>query len=286
MYLAAALDRSIAEVAHLVIPGRDIGEKPLTLYTAYLDESGTHKDSPLTVVAGFCGSVANWIAFESQWPALLDKHHLDVVHGKEITNKHGRAAIVADVVAALDEHDLFGIAAIVYEDEYRSVFPKGSKVPVLDTKYGLCFRLCMIKMANVITHRWPGQRISFVLEDGARNRKNALRIFELSKHGLSSFVYPLGNIALAGKKDYGALQAADLLAHSVHQSYLTGLVPHPSHTFLQLSGASTPFVVMYNNPEMMQTIRSRVAIVSRVAKAEKAIRKRLRKKPSSDGQPS
>lgn len=200
-----------------------------------------------------------------------------MVHGKDITNKHARGAIVADVVQMLDRYNLFGVAAITYEHEYRAVFPVGTKVPILDTKYGLCFRQCMIRMSNVIGNRWRGERVSFVLEDGAASKNNALKIFKLSKHGVSGLVYPLGDMAFAGKKEFGALQAADPLAHSVHQTYLSGLVPAPSATFLQLSNANTPFVVFHNHPTMMMTLKSHVAVVAAEVRREKAWRKRAKK---------
>ena len=41
------------------------------LLTAYLDESGTHEASPISVMAGYLGTVDQWHAFEADWTALL-----------------------------------------------------------------------------------------------------------------------------------------------------------------------------------------------------------------------
>src|SRR5271165_2890920 len=155
--------------------------KPLATFTAYLDESGTHEGSSATVVAGYASSVRRWREFEADWPSLLTRHGLSALHTKEINGwrQDRRTALVGDVLQLLGKNALFGTAAIIYEADYREVYPRGERVHFFDTKYGMCFRTCMVKMSKIIRDQWPGQKVSFVLEDGNRNKGNA--------HGSSSF---------------------------------------------------------------------------------------------------
>jgi uncharacterized protein DUF3800 len=252
----------------------------LALFSAYLDESGTHRESPLTVVAGYVGSVRHWEAFEAEWPALLTRHGLDFLHGKDMSGwrEDRRHALVADVINLLEKSAIYGTAAAVYNKDHQRVFPQGVKVPMVDTKYGACFRMCMIKMCNPIREAWPGQRVSFVLEDGAKSKNNAVKIFDLSKvdGSWSKMMFPLGNLAFAGKRDYGALQAADLLAHAVHQSMRAEpSLARGTPTFNQLALSSSPFQIWHISAEMMEVQKSDVRRVYAEGRREKALRKRL-----------
>jgi hypothetical protein len=255
--------------------------EPLATFTGYLDESGTHEGSPVTVVAGYASSVRHWQEFEAEWPGVLTRHGLTVLHTKEINGwrRDRRAPLVGDVLQLLGKNALFGTAAIVYEADYREVYPRGERVSFSDTKYGLCFRMCMVKMSKIIRDHWPGQRLSFVLEDGNRNRGNARRIFELSKGGgVSQFRYPLGNIDFASKEEFGAVQAADLLAHSVYQ---TTRVRSPlmsgTSTFTQIAMAPTPFVIWPIERRAMDSTKVRVAQIYATARPRRALNKPMSK---------
>ncbi len=88
-----------------------------------------------------------------------------------------------------------------------------------DSAYGLCFRMCVTKLTKLIRHLprpREDQRISFIVESGDKNVSDALRIFQEMKNGYLTHV--LGNFATASKQDYGAIQAADLIAYGAHRS--------------------------------------------------------------------
>lgn len=161
----------------------DVMNEPLATFTVYLDESGTHEGSPATVVDGYASSDCRGREFEAEWPSLLTRHGLSTLHTKELNGwrQDRRTALVSDVLQLLGRNALFGTAVIIYEIDYREVYPRGEKIPFFDTKYGICFRTCMVKMSKVIRDQWLGQRVSFVLEDGNRNKGNARRIFDLLK---------------------------------------------------------------------------------------------------------
>lgn len=72
-----------------------------------------------------------------------------------------------------------------------------------------------MKWARMIPNPREDQRISFILEGGHKNIGDALRIFQETKKKYPSS--PLGEFATASKADYGAVQAADLLAYGSHR---------------------------------------------------------------------
>src|SRR5258708_23331957 len=41
------------------------------IWTAYLDESGTHDDSPIMLMGGFLGNTEQWERFNDEWRVLF-----------------------------------------------------------------------------------------------------------------------------------------------------------------------------------------------------------------------
>jgi hypothetical protein len=54
------------------------------LLFAYLDESGTHETSPISVMAGYLGTADQWRAFDADWIALVQGAGLSHVHAVDL----------------------------------------------------------------------------------------------------------------------------------------------------------------------------------------------------------
>ena len=50
------------------------------LLTAYLDESGTHDTSPISIMAGYLGTAEQWGAFDADRMALVQSAGVGHVH--------------------------------------------------------------------------------------------------------------------------------------------------------------------------------------------------------------
>src|SRR6266481_415092 len=60
---------------------------PKTILTAYLDESGTHGESPIMVMAGYLGTAVQWARFEADWSVLLGRGGVTYVHAVDLFNR-------------------------------------------------------------------------------------------------------------------------------------------------------------------------------------------------------
>jgi hypothetical protein len=59
------------------------------VYTAYLDESGTHDGSPLTVMGGILARAEQWQSFEKKFAAIQSQYGFRVWHTKKFKKKAG-----------------------------------------------------------------------------------------------------------------------------------------------------------------------------------------------------
>jgi hypothetical protein len=59
------------------------------ILTAYLDESGTHDGSPVTVMGGMLANARQWEAFEKGFSKLKAVHGFQIFHTKKFKKKDG-----------------------------------------------------------------------------------------------------------------------------------------------------------------------------------------------------
>ena len=204
-------------------------ERIFVILTAYLDESGTHDGSPVTVMGGMLASALQWERFQRNFPKLKTKHGFQIFHTKKFKKREGDFrgwttsqcfALMNDLApmtaSAFTEGVTVTLNNAAYEAEYR-LGDKPSKLR-LDSKYGLCFRNCLLFFAlegikRTLRGRYP--TLHFVLESGHKNAGDALRIFNETKAELkASGCDMLGDLRFAEKNESDPLMMADFLAHS------------------------------------------------------------------------
>ena len=192
----------------------------------YIDESGTHAGSPLTVMAGYISSPERWNAFEAEWESFLKTQRIDHLHSKELY--HGqkyfrnlpwerRAEIGDQATAIINRHAMLGFVVVLDNKDYQEIF-KDAASPrnvSLDSKYGVCFRLALSFLPELVNliDKEENHKIFLVLESGAENQGAAPMMLEqyrmVAERSLARMVR---NVAFAGKRECFGVQAADLLA--------------------------------------------------------------------------
>lgn len=90
---AVALRSTVAEslcgaIAHQWEPDRLF----MFVFTAYLDESGTHGDSPFTVMGGILARAEQWKAFNIGFDAIRIRYGFKVFHTKKFKKKQATSS--------------------------------------------------------------------------------------------------------------------------------------------------------------------------------------------------
>lgn len=232
------------------------------ILTTYLDESGTHAQSPISVMAGYVATSAQWETFNIDWMALVRKAGVKHIHALDLfknrnqfkgwkTQDANALAIALDNVIAT--HLQLGYSVVVRDDDYKSIYgaaPHPRRLPK-DTKYGVCFRACLAFVPSYIaselrlaqqTELAEQTTINFLLEQGHRNFGDARRLFDLFKaDALPEWQHFVGTMDVSTKDSPGA-QAADFLAYTVYRA--EGLEHGQEASVIEQSSyvADTPFI--------------------------------------------
>jgi hypothetical protein len=232
------------------------------ILTTYLDESGTHAESPISVMAGYVGTSEQWQAFETDWTALVRKAGVQHIHAVDLFKrtkqfKGWKAEDVNALAVSLDgviaAHLQVGFSVIVRDDDYKNIYGAGPHPRRLakDTKYGVCFRACLAFVPSYIASEFALAQqtalaqqatINFVLEQGHRNTGDAQRLFKLFKaDALPEWQDFVGTMDLSTKDSPGT-QAADFLAYCVYRA--EGLEHQVAASAIEKSSyvADTPLV--------------------------------------------
>jgi hypothetical protein len=198
------------------------------ILTAYLDESGTHGTSPVTVMGGMLANARQWERFDQNFKRVKRKHKFKLFHTRKFKKRDGDfkgwskeqcLALAADLAllttTAFTESVTFTLDNADYEAEYKS--GERPRKLRLDSAYGLCFRTCLLFFALEglkRVHRGKYPKLNFVLESGHKNSGDALRIFSEMKTELKAKGCDMLNILnFADKDECDPLMMADFLAH-------------------------------------------------------------------------
>jgi len=232
------------------------------LLTTYLDESGTHETSPISVMAGYLGTADQWRAFDADWTALIQTAGIRHVHAVDLFKRTKQFkgwsaervnALATQLDCVIARHMQLGFSVIIRDNDYREICVEGPKPrrSRLDSKYGVCFRACLAFAPSLIASelRLAGERqrtqkttINFVLEDGHRNVGDARRLFDLFKaDALPDWQHFVGAFDVS-KKGSPRSQAADFFAYCVYRAELLEHGASPSTLEKSSYVAQTPLV--------------------------------------------
>jgi hypothetical protein len=241
------------------------------IITTYLDESGTHAQSPISVMAGYAGTSAQWARLETDWTALARKAGVRHIHGVELSKRTGEFkgwkaedanALIVSLDSVIAAHLQLGFAVIVRDDDYKSIYGTGPhpKRPQKDSKYGVCFRACLAFAPSYLASEFAlanqdalaqETTINFVLEQGHKNAGDARRLFDIYKaDALPEWKHFVGTLDVTTKDNPGA-QAADFLAYAVYRAEIAEHGDAPSAIEKSSYVADTPLIPnVYPRPGM------------------------------------
>lgn len=246
------------------------------VFTAYLDESGTHDGSPVTVMGGLLARAEQWENFEKGFGKLQKQHGFRVWHSKKFKRRDGDfkgwsveqcTALYWDL-AFLTSRGLTGAVTMTLNnadfDKYYKSGPKPRKA-VLDTKYGYCFRMCLYHFVAEVFKRRHRKKIAplhVVLEAGHRNYGDAERVFlEVKKDFEARGNYMLRTITKADKDSCGQLMMADFAAHGEYVLETRAAAGQPRNRVPvsePIPKGATVHVAAYSKPELLAKMRAEI----------------------------
>jgi hypothetical protein len=214
-------------LAHRWVPERIF---VVLILTAYMDESGTHGGSPITVMGGMLANAGQWQRFEYEFSKLKRKHKFQIWHTKKFKKSRGdfkgwtdqqRLALLRELLPIVENANAFteGVTVTLDNADYEANY-RGGETPRklrIESKYGLCFRNCLIffileALKRVRKGRLP--KLHFVLESGHPNAGEALDIFNEMKRDLREQNCDLlGDLTFSDKDECDPLMMADFLSH-------------------------------------------------------------------------
>ena len=201
----------------------------MLIYTGYLDESGTHQGSPVTVMGGLMGSARQWSAFAKTFTQIKKSYGFEIFHTKKFKARSGEfsgwspeksMSLLRELAFATEGTFTEGVAMTLENDDYEKYYKTGTKPNKLrlDSKYGLCFRQCLLLFIIEVIKRRHRDRVPYlniVLESGHPNAGDAVRIFEEMQEDFKKAGHDfLRSITIAEKDSCDPLMLADFVAHS------------------------------------------------------------------------
>jgi hypothetical protein len=245
------------------------------VYTGYLDESGTHDGSPLTVMGGVLARAEQWRDFEKKFAAVQSRYGFKVWHTKKFKKKAGdfkgwtneKCESLYWDMGRISGSGLTDIVALTLDNASYEVDYKAGDLPRrarLDTKYGLCFRFCLVHFMREVLKRRRGNKVPplhIVLEAGHANFGDAERIFLEEKRLWTPTGVPiLRTLTKADKDDCGGLMLADFAAHSeylIEKKQIATGVPRNRCTAVVPKGM-TPSTHIQFTPGMLRDLRASI----------------------------
>jgi hypothetical protein len=209
------------------------------ILTAYLDESGTHTESPLSLMAGFIADARQWRKFEKRTGKLFQRYGINVFHAIDLRRGHKdfRGWSVDRKIKFMDEFQHIGnetlevgFCSILRQGDYVDFYANKNrpKRVVQDTKYGILFRASLSSAIDAVLRvsRWGAgnpPKLYVVLESGHPNSGDAVRLFEFFRSRLNDYQQgALSGIAFKSKSECLPLAIADLFAYNAYNKEMGG----------------------------------------------------------------
>jgi hypothetical protein len=199
-----ALKRSLSTSGQLLALFAGDTRRCVIVVEAFLDESGTHGNSPVVCVAGYMGEHEEWKRFEECWDPILRSANIDCFHAKEPRCDPLRPHLVE----CLKKSKIRGRIVSVGVPTYKHNVAHGAK-SVIGNAYAACAFACAGKIGTLAKERNLGP-VAFVIEDGQPNVEYVRATLERL---IGNDDFNVASVAVAKKRDFVPLQAADFLAH-------------------------------------------------------------------------
>jgi hypothetical protein len=215
----------VSEIANGLHPQSSRYKAVAVLY-AYLDESGTHADSPLVMIGGFVARQPLWAALEPDWQERLDNQGVPYFHASHCEAGGGifsdvpeprRNALFAGLAEVIAEHKPVGISVAVRREIWDTLHPDWKKH--FPDPYHLCFEFCMQQLAKWTVIENDGEPISLMFAKHQRYEGAARQLYSYYQ-GNERWSERVVSLAFGEPQKIVALQTADLIVYKKYKREL------------------------------------------------------------------
>ncbi len=214
------------------------------LYSAYLDESGTHEGSDAVAVAGFISNRSKWQTFSDDWKNALDSWKIPYFHMSDYETRHGffeswddqqREERLNHLLGLIKKHTFLSVAYIIRTKQFNEILSDAAK-KLCGNAYGLAAIACWFNLRQLV--KKVNGYIDYTMEKVSAGSSILAWIYR------EQVKYPewvedtrLLSLSFEDKKVILPLQAADILAYEIYkhaQRQFSGLQRPERYPYKQL----------------------------------------------------
>lgn len=215
--------QQVWELSRAVLADRD---GVISVLKTYMDESGTHGDSPVVTVGAYIAKPKEWANWTKDWNRQKRKvpsgrAPIKVFHAVDCANRveefagwdrPERDAFVIDLLPLLPRYSLVGCAIGIHMQAFDEAMASHPELrEMFGTPYTACFQWVVQTILNTLDAYGSNQRIAFFHEcnDYTDEARKAFEWVERHRPSGSKGI----TLAFGSKGDFVPLQAADILAY-------------------------------------------------------------------------
>jgi hypothetical protein len=242
---------------------------------AFVDDSGSGGDSPWYVLAGYVGTISDWIGFEPEWRTVLDAApHIEYFKSSEAESLKGqflgfnpadRDKRIDRLIEVIGRHAQRAIYVRVRQQDYNEVIKENVPGMWDDAYFFLMpgFISSALAMEKYLGNQEPAE---FVLDTSQRLDKQAKKL-RGQLLSLPQFARTV-DISFRDEKVFLPLQAADLLAWQVRRAFSVPEEPRRVHYDRAVNCPREPlFPVVLNRADLRKLLAAMEANARKEASA-------------------
>jgi uncharacterized protein DUF3800 len=219
------------------------------MFGAYIDDSGSHEQSPFMILAGLVAEKEVWDDFSDEWQAAIDAApRIDYFKSTEAATLTGcfegfsrvEAEVKTDMLTDIAlNRILYGMLTTILWDDFNNILkchtpkPKGALKYFLRHPYYSCYHDIISCIADIHMrnrHILNG-KVDFMFDNQGKEGERCKRLYDALKPDMPEEIRAvLGEVYQGDDKVHLPLQAADLMAWQNRNRNLPGKESTRSYT--------------------------------------------------------
>jgi hypothetical protein len=194
------------------------------IFRTYSDDSGSHLQSPVSLLGGLTGKREAWIQFESDWKHLLSKWSIRYFKSSEQHVCQGefknwdhpkRDACVGEFLDLIVSYPIVGISVAIKRSDIVPLFQGMEYEPALEYAMLLTYILAKVEFATSLHERYADAQHEFFFD-----QQEDVVIASMLMRAVKRMRGRIASVTFADSKKVLPLQAADMLAWATRRRFL------------------------------------------------------------------